>query len=74
LPRIVLRIVHCTALRIELLLTRHTARRTVRKGLIGNRAALRTGRVNLRMREGIVALRVAVLDRTIIIVGQGAAA
>ena len=59
LPRIVLRIVRCAALRIELLLTRGIAGRTVRER---TGAALCAGLVILRMREGIVALSVAVLD------------
>lgn len=72
LSRVALRVVRYAALRVELPLTRQSAGRTVRGRMVGKGAALRMGRVNLRMREGIVALRIAVLDRTII-VGQGAA-
>jgi len=67
LPRIVLRIVRCAALRIEPLLTSGIAGRTVRERLVGTGAALCAGLVILRMREGIVALSVAVLDCTIVV-------
>ena len=67
LPRIVLRIVRSVALRIELLLTRGIAGRTVRERLVGTRATLCAGLVILRMREVIVALSVAVLDCSIVI-------
>jgi hypothetical protein len=61
-----LRIVRCAALRIELPLTRGIAGRTVGKRLVGTGAALCAGLVILRMREGIVALSVAVPDCTIV--------